>query len=262
MASCLNVHNVHMKIGKSESPTGTQSIERATTLLQHIGRHHARGMLLQALVGASGLDRTTTYRTVSALVHAGLVTRDAETKAYRLGLEVMALGLSAMQKPPLVERCTPVMKALARRSGEHVFLVVRSGDYSHCLHLEEGARPIQSFAQTVGSTRLMGLGIPSLALLATMSDDDITAHCQKHQAEYQSYRMTPAKLQRWVRQTRQAGHAQLTAAGWGGVGLRFALGSGGDAALGVIGPATRVTRARTPALATMAKEELARFGLG
>ncbi len=246
---------------KSTPPNGTQSIARATVLLQHIGRHHAGGVLLQSLVDACGLDRTTTYRTVSALEHAGLVTRDPHTKAYGLGLEVMALGLCAMQKPPLVVRCVPAMKALARRSGEHVFLVVRSGDYSHCLHLEEGAKPVQSFAQTVGSTRLMGLGIPSLALLAHMPDEAISAHYQKHQAEYQSYRMTSSKLQKWVAQTRLLGHAQLTAAGLGGVGVRFALGSSGDAALGVIGPASRVTRARAPALVGLAREELARFGL-
>jgi len=243
------------------STHGTQSIERAATLLQCIGRHHAGGVLLSALVDACGLDRTTTYRTVSALERAGLVVRDPQTKAYGLGLEVMALGLCAMQKSPLVTRCTPAMKALARRSGEHVFLVVRSGDHSHCLHLEEGAKPVQSFAQTVGSTRLMGLGIPSLALLATMSDEAISDHYQRHHGEYLSYRMTAAKLQRWVAQTRLLGHAQLTAAGLGGVGLRFALGTSGDAALGVIGPASRVTRARAPALANLAREELARFGL-
>lgn len=238
---------------------GAQSIDRAMRLLQHMAKGHAAGVPLRTLVEATGLDRTTAHRIASSLVKAGLAARDTQTGAYRLGIEAMALGMTAMQRPPLLVPCVPVMKALARRSGEHVFLVVRSGDYSHCLHLEEGPRPIRSFAETVGSMRLLGLGIPSFAFLAPLSDEAIVEHWARHETEYLSHRLTANKLQRWVRQAREQGYAQISARGLGGVGLRFAMGGCGDAALGIVAPASRMPRAKGPALAALMREEIRRL---
>ncbi|MDR0780204.1 MAG: helix-turn-helix domain-containing protein [Pseudomonadales bacterium] len=238
---------------------GSQSIDRAISLLQLIAAHHAQGIALRELVEATGLDRTTVYRIASSLVRAGLVSRDADSGVYALGIEAMALGFTSMQRAPLLASCVPAMKALARRSGEHVFLIVRSGDYSQCLHMEEGRLPIRGFAETVGNMRLLGLGIPSFALLARMSDQDVAAHFARHKEEYHAERMSAMKLQYWIRQARQQGYAQVSAKGIGGVGLRFALGSCGDAALGIVAPASRVTRARGPALAALLREEMRRL---
>src|SRR6218665_2208378 len=168
-------------------------------------------------------------------------------------------GWVGLRPPPLIEQCRPVMKALARRAGEPVFLVARSGDYSHCLHLEEGPRPVCSFAKTVGSLRLLGLGVPSFTLLARMEDAAIAAHYARHAGEYQEHRLTRSKLQRWIAQTREQGYAQITAQGLSGVGLRFALGSCGDAALGFVAPTARIPRSRGPALAALLRQELARL---
>ncbi|GAB2472425.1 IclR family transcriptional regulator [Comamonas humi] len=239
---------------------GTQSIDRALTLLSIAARHHAQGISLGELVEAAQLDRTTTYRIVSSLVRAGLLSREGLEGRYRLGLETVALGQLAMTRSPLVERCRPVMMALARRTGDHVFLVVRSGDYSHCLHLEEGSRPVKGFAETVGSTRLLGQGVPSFTLLACMADDAIHAHYVRHQMDYKAYNLTESRLMRWVRQTREHGYAQIIAKGLGGIGVRFDVGSCADAALGVLTAASRMPRARGPDVAQMAREELCRFG--
>src|SRR6218665_1519603 len=162
-------------------------------------------------------------------------------------------------RPRWIEQGRPVMRALARRAGEPVFLVARSGDYSHCLHLEEGPRPVCSFAKTVGSLRLLGLGVPSFTLLARMEDAAIAAHYARHAGEYQEHRLTRPKLQRWIAQTREQGYAQITAQGLSGVGLRFALGSCGDAALGFVAPTARIPRSRGPALAALLRQELARL---
>lgn len=240
--------------------SGTQSIDRALVLLRIAARHHAQGISLGELVEAARLDRTTTYRIASSLVRAGLLGREPGEGLYRLGLETVALGQMAMARSPLVERCRPAMMALARRSGDHVFLVVRSGDYSHCLHLEEGSRPVKTFAETVGTTRLLGLGVPSFTFLACMADPSIRAHYARHQMDYKSHRLTESRLMRWVRQTRDHGYAQVSAQGLGGVGVRFDVGSCADAALGVMAAASRMPRARAPEVAQMAREELCRFG--
>lgn len=237
---------------------GAQSTARSLALLQLLARQHAQGMELRELVAASGLDRTTAWRLLGALVDSGLALREQGTH-YRLGDEALALGLAALQRPPLVERCLPVMKALARRGGEPVFLVVRSGDHSHCLHLEQGPRPVRAFEDAVQRLVLLGLGTPSFTFLAHMDDAAVATHYARHADAYQAQRMGLARMQRLVLLTRTQGHAQIHAQGMGGVGLRFTFGSCGEAALGIVAPAARVPRARGPALATLLREEMRRL---
>lgn len=244
--------------GETAPARGAQSSQRTLVLLRWLAQHHAEGIALRTLVQRTGLDRTTVYRALGVLVRAGLAQREAGT-LYRLGDEALALGLAAMQRPPPVERCLPVMKALARRSGEPVFLVARSGDHSHCLHLEQGPRPVRAFADSVHRLVLLGLGTPSFTFLAQMDDAAIAAHYARHAEAYLAQRMGLAKMQRLVRQTREQGYAQINAQGMGGVGLRFALGSCGEAALGIVAPAARMPRARGPAIAQLLREELARL---
>lgn len=247
------------KIPHTTPVRGAQSLGRATALLRLLAAHHATGLSLADVMHHSELDRTTAWRLLRALEEAGLVQREAQRPVYRLGIEAMALGLAAMRRDPLVELCRPVMKVLARRAQESVFLVVRSGDYSHSLHLEEGPRPVKNFAEHVGVTRLLGLGLPSFALLAALPDDELQVHCARYQADYLAHRLTASKLLRWVRQTRELGYAYIAAQGLVGVGVRFAVGSCGDAALGLVAPASRIPRARAPALATLVREELQRI---
>jgi len=58
------------------------------------------------------------------------------------------------------------MKTLARQSDDNVFLICRMGDMSYTLHLEQGSLAIPAYASLVGTTRLLGLGTGSMALLA------------------------------------------------------------------------------------------------
>ena len=50
---------------------GAQSIGRAMGLVNLVARHHDLGISLQALVQASGLDRTTAWRMLGSLLLAG-----------------------------------------------------------------------------------------------------------------------------------------------------------------------------------------------
>lgn len=261
------MHNVHMVLSltlprrggsRASKVSGAQSIERAMALMGWIAANHAQGASLRQLVEASGLDRTTAWRIVSSLQEQGLVNKDAHTGHYHLGLEALAWGLASMSRSPLVEACQPMMKALARLSGDNVFLVVRSGDYSHCQHLEEGAHPVRSFALNVGGTRLLGLGVASIALLATLSDDEMARHYQRHVEEYRTHDVGLPKLQRWMAQTRERGHSYVGAGGVAGVGLRFGLGSCGEAAMSIIAPRTRLSRTRGDELAQAMAVEIAR----
>ncbi len=230
---------------------GAQSIERAMGLVNIVARHHDLGIHLQALVKASGLDRTTAWRMLGSLQHAGLVERDEGSGLYTLGVQATAWGAASLGQAALIRQCQPVMKTLARLSGDNVFLVLRLGDYSHCLHLEQGEHAVPSFRQTVGETRLLGLGVGSIAMLAVLHDADVQAHHDRHAAQYALEGVTLAQLQRWVQATRQRGHAYRSTAGIAAVGLHWQLGQAAIAALSIGASRARLPLTRAAELAAL-----------
>lgn len=241
MKRSVHIVNIRAKNPRSGvAPTGdgvqgAQSLFRAMQLLKLVGLSHERGATLAALVDATGLERTTVYRLLSALVETGLVARD-ERKLYRLGLEAMQLGLATMSRVPILERCRPLMLRLARRTEDTVYLVVRNGDYAHCIHYEEGAFPIKALVLQVGGLRLLGVGSAGSALLATLSDEEITAFHARQQSDLPPQRRGLPQLRRLVTLIRQRGHANtdnLVAEGVGGVGVSFEVTPGTYAAISV-----------------------------
>ena len=119
---------------KNGSISGAQSAGKVLKLLKIVGARHPHGVRLKEVIAESGQDRSTAHRLLACLVEEGFVQRSPIGKVYRLDMEAMQLGLGADGLAPMVERFRPVMKRLARSTGDTVFLVVRSGDHALCLH--------------------------------------------------------------------------------------------------------------------------------
>ncbi len=241
--------------------TGVQSLERAFGLLQAIARHQEHGVSLASLVAATGLDRTTTHRMLRFLTDAGYVEREATAgRAYRLGCAAMGLGLMAMTRPPLVDRLSPLMKSLARQSADNVFLVTRLGDFGYTLHLEQGAVPMPRYRELVGATRLLGLGTASMALLASLSDDQVQAHLRRHQAGYAASPASPLRIQRAIQRTRAAGYTLAAEPGVAGAGVAFDVPGAGLVALSILSSRARMPAARRHDLAKLMAQEVRQAG--
>lgn len=237
---------------------GAQSVFRAMDLLKLIGLNHERGMPLAALVDATGLDRTTTYRLLSSLAQTGMVARDPR-KLYRLGLEAMQLGLATMNRVPIIERCRPMMIRLARRTEDTIYLVVRNGDFAHCVHFEEGAYPIKALTLQVGGFRLLGVGSAGSALLATLTDSELEAFQPRQHGDLPADRKTLPNLRRHVAQTQRRGFAatdNLVAEGVSGVGMAFEVTPGTYAAISVGAIRARMREERRAELVALMTEEL------
>lgn len=235
---------------------GAQSVDRALELLSLVAAQHGEGIKIPALVQRAGLDRTTVHRLIKALERHQLVHRESRTEGYRLGLEAYALGQASMPRPPLVRQYTALMKSLARRVDEPLFLVARAGDYSHCLHMEAGSRPVKTFSETVGGIRLLGLGVPSFAMLSHMGDGEVLAHYERFQEEYLKNRMTLARLRRWVEEGRKQGFSHIHGKGVRGVGVRFSFGVSGEAALGFVAPSSRLSRSAAIDIGNWLRQEV------
>lgn len=244
-----------------EQVKGAQAVSRALSLLRHISRAHPEGIAIAELALVAELDRATAYRLATTLCQYGLAER-GDKRLYRLGVEAMQLGLAAMRSAPILERLRPVMRRLARRTEDTVFLVVRSADYGHCLHCEEGAYPVKTLVLQVGGMRVLGIGSAGVTLLSMLPDEEIKALHQRHQGEFAN---GPGltKLMRLVAETRQRGYADtadLVSDGVSGVGMRFELPTHSHAAVSVAAIRSRMTAERKQWIAALIAEELRNSG--
>ncbi len=106
---------------------GTQAISRAVNLLMTFDDHRPEWSLVE-LGEATDLNRTTTYRIVSALENAGFVAYNPTTDRYRLGPEIIALGAKALRANPLRTVAHPVLEHLAEKTGEMASLEILEQD--------------------------------------------------------------------------------------------------------------------------------------
>ena len=108
-------------------PQGAQSALRAIRLMKLFTPPHAE-MPLGEISERAGLNKTTTHRLLQALASESLVERSETSGLYRLGTGLMALGVLALSSSDLRLRVRPVLKRLAKSSGETATLEVPIDD--------------------------------------------------------------------------------------------------------------------------------------
>lgn len=215
--------------GNSSGRTsGAQSVDRALSLLSLIGRHAGEGLSLSELTVMSGLNKPTVRRLVLALINGGMVDQCRRTLRYQLGAEAYLIGLLASEHHGLARIATRNAVRLARATEDAACLSVRRGLHSLCLHREDGPYPIRTHALIPGAYHPLGVGAGSLAMLAALPDDEVTATLDAHRqtlaAEYPQ--LTPERLWEQVDETRKRGYALnpglVFRDSWGlGVALRW-----------------------------------------
>ncbi|MCQ0988722.1 IclR family transcriptional regulator [Jiella marina] len=162
--------------------SGAQSVDRALTLLSLIGRHCEKGASLAAIVEGSGLNRPTARRLVLALIRSRLVEQDPVTRRYFLGEEAYVLGVLASRRFGFLDCALESLASLSKTSGDTSFASIRRGDYSVCLHREEGAFPIRTHALDPGHRHPLGVGAGAMAMLAALDDAEIARILDTNQA--------------------------------------------------------------------------------
>ncbi|QHE87373.1 IclR family transcriptional regulator [Hydrogenophaga sp. BPS33] len=187
--------------------SGTRSAGKAMALLRHVGAHHPQGIRLTELMACSGQDRSTAHRLLACLEEYGLVERAAPSKAYRLGMASLEMGWVSAGMSPVVERFQPLMRRLARQTGDTVFLMVRTGDHALCLHREEGGPVVKALAVQVGQQVLLGRSLAGLAMLAQLEEAELAASHQRQLTAYERVAMPFGVLHKAWRQARSAGFA-------------------------------------------------------
>lgn len=114
-------------MSQSNPPQGAQAALRAIRLLKLFAPPRAE-MPLAEISERAGLNKTTTHRLLQALASESLVERSETSGLYRLGTGLMALGVLALSSSDLRLRVRPVLKQLAKTSGETATLEVPIDD--------------------------------------------------------------------------------------------------------------------------------------
>jgi DNA-binding IclR family transcriptional regulator len=138
--------------------SGTQSIERAVTVLRVLASRGRHGMPLAEIARHASLNRPTVHRILKCLCAQGATARDPDSRRYYLGQLVFELGLAASPQFTLNELCRPALLRLADRTGDTVFLTLRSGYDAVCIDRREGSFPIRALVLDVGTRRPLGVG--------------------------------------------------------------------------------------------------------
>jgi DNA-binding IclR family transcriptional regulator len=189
--------------------SGAQSIDRAATLLLLVGRAGPSGARLSDLVAQCDLSKPTVRRMLLALVRAGLLDQDPETRRYHIGPEVYVLGTLASARFGIHPISLRALARLSQETGDTAFLSVPRDLYSICVHREEGAYPIRIHALHAGDRHPLGVGAGSLALLAALPDSEVTqvlaANAEILTEKYS--RHSPSALLELVQETRAKGYA-------------------------------------------------------
>jgi DNA-binding IclR family transcriptional regulator len=188
---------------------GAQSVDRALALLSLIGQYAGSGIALSALVAQTGLNKATVRRLVLALIRARMVEQSADTRFYHLGQEAYLLGVLAQERHGLLTQTIDSLQRLAQMTGDTAFLSVRRGRYAVCLHREDGAHPIRTYALMPGAHHPLGVGAGSLAMLAALPHAEAEALIIANHAELiDKYpKLPPQTLRDHLDQTRASGVA-------------------------------------------------------
>lgn len=191
------------------SAGGAQSLDRAATLLILVGRAGPSGARLADLIAETDLTKPTVHRMLTALVRAGLLDQDPQTRRYHLGPEIYVLGTLASVRFGLHPVSMRALTRLSQESGDSAFLSVAHDVYSICLHREDGPYPIKVHSLEAGDRHPLGVGAGSLALLSALPDREveqiIAANADILAEKYPSY--AGSTLLRLVQETRQNGYA-------------------------------------------------------
>ena len=191
---------------KKKKADGAQSIHRAITILRIVAKYNNSGATLSKIARSVDLAPSTTHRMLKVLSEEGMVNYDAQSKCYNLGIGLYEIGSQAHQYK-LREHYRSTLERISELCGGTAFLIARSGYDVICIDRVIGSTPIQILVFDVGSRHPLGVGAGSLAILASLPEDeldDVLRYNAQRYAEFKGY--TSKDLRRMIRFYRKNGY--------------------------------------------------------
>lgn len=148
----------------------------------------------------------TVHRLLSTLAQFGFVTKNEQTKKFRLGLSLVQLGFLVWDNMSIRTVAHPVMEDLAKQCKESVYLTVREGSYGVFVDLVDSPQMLR-IAEPIGLRLPLNTGASKriiLAFLPTKQREHVIDEILSH-PETTSGLLDRDKLQEELTQIRQQG---------------------------------------------------------
>ncbi len=224
-----------------------QSLARGLRILNLLGQT-PEGISITELADHLGVDKGSASRLVATLAAQGFVEKDEVSRRYRLGPQVVSLSRSVLTRLSLREAAKPYLRQLMERSGECAHLAVAAQGKALYIDQVESPATLRVNAQvgTMNPLHCTSLGKVLLAFGAAEFPDALEAYTPRTITD-------PVMLRAHLDQVRQAGYA-LDDEEFD-LGVRCLAAPVFDfrgkviGAIGISGPATRMSLERIPELA-------------
>lgn len=217
----------------------------------------SRDLGLTEIARQTDLSKATVHRLLTTLVRYDYVEQGLRNGSYRPGLRLFELGAATQRRSELRRRALPVMRNLARETGESIYLGIRRDRAVLCLDRIAGEH-VEELPWCVGCALPLNAGASARVLLAGMSDDELEALLQEPLEELTRFTTVDADVMREsVFQARSLGYAigeEDIAVGVSAIGapIRDAQGAVA-AAISLAGVVERLTPDRAPFLVAAIK---------
>jgi DNA-binding IclR family transcriptional regulator len=154
---------------KVKRSTGSRTLARGLSLLTALGEA-PDGATVSGLADSTGLDRAVLYRLLDTLTGEGFVTRDSDTRRYRLGLSMLELGVRAAQGLEVRRLAGPPLRGLMEETNETACLAVRDRDDLVVVEVIEPGDRFVSVNYRIGFRHPLGVAAHGRALMAFLPE--------------------------------------------------------------------------------------------
>lgn len=160
------------KAGENAAPSSVQVLDRSLRLLDLVAQ--ADGAGLTDLADQSGMAPSTVHRLLTSLSQHGMVSHDAETGAWTIGVKAFEIGTAYLRFRKLGTISRPFLKSLMESSGETANIGIEDqGDVVFISQFESHA-PMRAFFRPGRRGPIHASGIGK-AILSTWPDNRIAS---------------------------------------------------------------------------------------
>jgi DNA-binding IclR family transcriptional regulator len=241
---------------------GTQAVTRALSILNAFTDDHPDWGLTE-LANSLELNRTTTYRLLTALESFDLVVREPDTERYILGSGLIVLAGRALRVNPVRSASKPELERLATETGETATLEVLSGHEMLVIDEIFGSRLMKSIL-SVGTHWPAFATSTGHAVMANLPAAELDTILQAPMPQLTTETITsPQVLRQKLAQVQEDGYAVVADAlelGFTAIGAAIRNYDGYPiAAISLDGPTARLTGARLLEIGALVRDAALRI---
>ncbi len=168
------------------------AVERTLNILELLGESEEPLSFTQ--IGRQlQISKPSLSRLLSNLKERDYLHRNTTTKRYELGLRLLHLGSSLLEKIDLRGRAQPFLQELMEKSGETVELGILDGDALLFIDKWESSKSIRLFAKVGSRFPKLHASAPGKVLLAYIPEEDFKRFIRKGLVRVTNHTITKIK---------------------------------------------------------------------